>query len=145
MTALLLEISIFSVGDVCKIQSVSYDSKHISQSLSNTTFSAYTPNLKTTCHIRTLYISYDCSTSGEIYLLGLSCIQNTIGRVSFSRWQGMAHTIPWNSFTIPWIAGEVRQPFPELFEKVWKFVLYNIEWQKLKLHNKHSTMKLIGS
>ena len=38
----------------------------------------YKPNLKTKGHIRMFYLSNDCSTIGDIYSLGQSCIWDTI-------------------------------------------------------------------
>ena len=47
----------------CEIWSVSYESKHTSQPLFNTTFvSTYTHNSKTTDFIQTFYISNNCFT-----------------------------------------------------------------------------------
>ena len=70
-TALLSEIIIFFwVGTVCKIQCVSYGSKHASQPLSDMTLvHTYTRNSKNTGCIWTFYTSNDCSTIGDVHFL----------------------------------------------------------------------------
>ena len=68
MTALLLKMSIFCGRTGCKIQLVSYGSKHALPSLSNKPFTVRTHmhNLKTTGRIRTFCILNNCSTVEDI-------------------------------------------------------------------------------
>ena len=60
MTAILLEMSIFCVRAGCKIQIVSYASKHASQSLSNKPFLLIQCNLKISGRMWAFSISNDC-------------------------------------------------------------------------------------
>ena len=57
---------------------MSYGSKQTSRSIFYKPFCAYLHNSKTKGHVRTFYLLKDCSTVGDIYFLGHSCIQDSM-------------------------------------------------------------------